>query len=451
MKFSEFKDKCFVAAARHGFSCWELYYAVSSNFSVRVRNGEIAEYKNAGQSGLSFRGMYKGKMGYVFTERLDAGLIDVLMEKAVENALVINSADTDKLFREKTDYPETQSYNSALDSLTAGEKIQMALDMEKAALESDSRVKAVNYCTVTSGAGEVCVSNSYGLDLSHNSNIICAYLQPQVEENGKVKTWSDFWYGRDLNAFSPERLAQTTVQTALACLPAKTIPSGGMAVLFSPDAAADLFGSFISIFFAERVQKGFSLLKNKIGLPVASPAVTIRDDGICEKSVINTPFDSEGVPCGNKLIINKGVLQTFLYNLKSAEKDKTASTGNGFKPNFRSPVETACTNFYIEPSGASPEQMISNIPYGIKITALTGLHSGANPTTGDFSLSASGQKIENGQITKPVEQIAVSGNFYDLLHNIVSVGNDLRFGMPASLGTIGMPSILVGKLMISGE
>jgi len=451
MEFTEFKNKCFIAAARHGFDCWELYYTNSTKFSVHVRSGEVAEYKSAGETGLCFRGAYQGKMGYAFTERLDPELIDVLLEKAAENALIINADDEELLFKEKMEYPETHSYNHALDDLDANSKIQMALDMEKAALEADSRVKAVDYCTVISGGGEVCISNSYGLDLTYASNAFCAYLQPRVEENGIVKTWFDFWNGRDISAFSPEVLAQNTVSAATVYLTAKTIPSGEMAVLFSPLTAAELFTAFVSVFFAERVHKGFSLLKDKAGVQIASPAVTIHDNGICENSVNNSAFDSEGVPCGNKIIINKGVLQTLLYNLKSAERDKTASTGNGFKQNFRSPVDTACTNFFIEPSDTPPEQMISELSYGIKITNLMGLHSGTNSITGDFSLSASGQLIENGRITQPVEQIVVSGNFYDLLHNITSVGNDLRFGMPVSAGCIGMTSLLVSKLSISGE
>ncbi|MDR2648725.1 MAG: TldD/PmbA family protein [Clostridiales bacterium] len=451
MEFREFRDKCFIAAARSGFDCFELYYAKSSNFSVRVRNGEIAEYKNSSQTGLSFRGIYNGKMGYSFTERLDDDLMVALLSKAAENARIIDSEDEEKLFREKAAYPEADLYNPALDEISGADKTQMALSMEKAALEADSRVKAADYCTVLSGEGEVFISNSYGLDLSHKSNLFRAYLQAKVEENGVVKTWFDFWYGRDLSAFSPKKLAERTVRTALSYLPAKTIPSGEMTVLFSPLAAADLFNAFVGVFFAERVQKGFSMLKDKVGAAIASPVVTIRDDGICERSVFGSAFDSEGVPCRGKIIIDGGVLRTLLYNLKSADKDKTRSTGNGFKHNFRAPVETACTNFYIEPSDIPPRQMISGVMYGVKITDLAGLHSGANSITGDFSLSASGWLIENGQITRPVEQIVVSGNFYDLLHNIRSVGNDLRFGMPGSLGTIGMPSILADKLNIAGE
>jgi len=451
MNFSEFKDKCFLAAARQGFNCWELYYAKTESLSIRVRDSEIVEYKNANQSGLSFRGIYEEKMGYSFTENPSDESIALILKKAAENAKIIDSKDTELLLTKKMNYPEVQSYNQALEKISVSEKIQMALDLERIAKETDSRVKSVDYCTVYSGMSEVCISNSFGVDVSHKSNAFCAYLNPNVEENGVIKTWFDYWIGRDLSLFSAEKLARETVQTALSYLTAKSIPSGKMAVIMSPKAAIELFGAFISVFFAERVQKGFSMLKDKEGTSVASPVVTIRDDGICERSINSMAFDSEGVPCSGKAIIDNGILKTLLYNLKSAEKAKKISTGNGFKHSFRAPVETSCTNFYIEPSDISPEQMISDLTSGIRITKLSGIHSGTNSVTGDFSLSAYGQLIEEGIITRPVEQIVVSGNFYELLNSIIVVGNDLHFGMPGAMGTVGMPSILVNKLTVSGE
>jgi len=451
MNFSEFKDKCFIAAARHGFECWELYYAKTDSLSVRVRDGEITEYKNANQSGLSFRGIYKEKMGYSFTENPHDESISVILEKAAENAKIIDSKDKELLLTKKMNYPEVNSFNQALEGIPVSEKIQIALELERIAKDTDSRVKSVDHCTVYSGMSEVCISNSFGVDVSHKSNAFCAFLKANVAENDVIKTWFDYWLGRDLTLFSPEKLARETVQTALSYLTAKTIPSGKLPVIVSPKAAIELFGAFISVFFAERVQKGFSLFKDKEGKSVANPVVTIRDDGICEKSINSMAFDSEGVPCRSKAIIANGILRTLLYNLKSAEKAKKVSTGNGFKHSFRSPVETACTNFYIEPSDISPEQMISELSNGIMITSLSGIHSGTNSITGDFSLSAYGKLIEGGTVTRPVEQIVVSGNFYELLNSIIVVGNDLHFGMPGSSGTVGMPSLLVNELTISGE
>jgi len=451
MNYNEFRDKCFLAAARQGFGCWELYYAKTDSLSVRVRDGEIVEYKNANQSGLSFRGIYNEKMGYSFTENPTDESINVILKKAAENAKIIDSKDAELLLKKKMSYPEVHSYSQALEEISVSEKIQIALDMERIARETDSRVKSVNYCTVYSGMSEVCISNSFGVDVSHKSNAFCAYLNPNVTENGVIKTWFDYWLGRDLSLFSAEKLARETVETALSYLTAKSIPSGKMTVIMSPKAAIELFGAFIGVFFAEHVQKGFSMLKDKEGTSIASPMVTIRDDGICERSINSMAFDSEGVPCRGKAVVESGVLRTLLYNLKSAEKAKKISTGNGFKHSFRAPVETACTNFYIKPSDLSPEQMISDLTNAIMITSLSGLHSGTNSITGDFSLSAYGRLIEGGTITRPVEQIVVSGNFYELLNNIIGVGNDLHFGMPGAMGTVGMPSILVNELTISGE
>jgi PmbA protein len=113
-------------------------------------------------------------------------------------------------------------------------------------------------------------------------------------------------------------------------------------------------------------------------------------------------------------------------------------------------VSTAVTNFYILPSETSREQLITDLGNGILITDLAGLHSGANTVSGDFSLSADGFLVEGGKVTRPVEQITVAGNFYDLLKNITAVGNDLRFGPPGVGGAVGMPSFAVKGLRVSG-
>ncbi|MDR1913501.1 MAG: TldD/PmbA family protein [Clostridiales bacterium] len=447
---ANFKTKLFLAAARLGFQNWELYYMQAKNFSVKVLNGEINEYKNSDTLGLCFRGMYRGRMGYAFTERPDENMIEPMLTQAIKNAKIIESEDIVNLYKGDSIYPKIHSYNPAINEISVSEKIQLALDMERAAYETDSRVKLVNYCAVSNGESEIYITNSFRLDQQYKSNHILAYLQAIVEENEITKTGFKEWHGRDISDFSPQSLAREAVNEALAMLPAKSLDSGNLPVVFDKYMACDLFSVFARAFFAETAQKGFSLLRNKTGQQIAADIVTIHDDGIHPDSLGSVPFDSEGVSCRNKVVVENGVLKTLLYNLKSAEKENKHSTGNGFKSSFRSPVDTACTNFYVLPSDISFDSLLSKVDQGLLVTDLAGLHSGANPITGDFSLSASGFEIKNGKKLRPVEQVTVSGNFFELLKNIAAIGDDLRFDLPSSTGTIGMPSILVRDLSVAG-
>ena len=203
---------------------------------------------------------------------------------------------------------------------------------------------------------------------------------------------------------------------------------------------------FSASFTAEQAAKGLSMLEGREGTKIASDAVSIRDDGLLEGGFASAKFDGEGVPCQNKAVVENGILRTLLYDLKYGAKAGKSSTGNGFRAGYKSPVMCSCTNFYIVPSDNSFEGLAKSVGNGIYITDVQGLHSGANPVSGDFSLSAEGFLIENGETTSPVEQITVASNFFRLLESISAVGNDLRFNM----GGVGSPAVAVEKVSVSG-
>ena len=448
MTISDFKTALLSEATQYGFDECEIYYGADKSFRAMIRDGSVEEYKSTESGGLSFRGLINGRMGYSYTEKIDAGIIPFLIESAAKNAEIIESAEKEKLFAGSPSYMEIPK--RTINELPADTKIELAKRMEAHAKDIDPRVKNVLYCMISTGAGETFISNSLGLTLSHKDGYAAAYAMVQAEENGQSKTAGEFYLGHDLSGFNPEEIAKKAVEKALSCLGASPVESKKYRVLLNNLEAAEFFECFSGVFFAERIQKGFSLLKDKLSEKIADCCVTLRDDGVYEGSVGSVPFDSEGVATQNKTVIENGILKTYLYNLKSAEKDGAEPTGNGFKPSFRSPVGTACTNFYIEPSKTDLNAMIKLTGDGLYITELAGLHSGASAVSGNFSFMANGFLIENGAISRPVEQITIAGNFFEMLKNIEAVGSDLRFGSPGGGGCFGMPSVLVRELSVAG-
>jgi len=450
MTFQEFKQELFAQAQAKGFTDYEILYMAGNGFSVRVFNGEITEYKNTSSQGVGFRGTFNGKMGYAASEKLDASVIGPILANAAANAGIIEEEEGDKLYPGDESYPEVHSYNPGLNITTTVEKINWALDMEEHAKILDPRVKMADHCTIGNQESEIAMANSYGLDLSHKRNMASAIMIARVEENGVMKSAYDYWAGRDFADFDYRALVKKTVNTALSYLGAESIKTGTYPTVFDHNTAMDLFSVFSGIFMAENAQKGFSLLnKDKIGTEIASPLVTIRDDGICDLSLGSMAFDAEGVATQQKAVVENGVLKTLLYNLKSAAKDGVKSTGNASKAGLGAAIGTSCSNFYVVPSNTSFDEMISGVDNGVIITDLAGLHSGVNPVSGDFSVSADGFQIENGKKARPIEQITIAGNFYELMKNIIAVADDLRFHSRGD-GGMGMPSILVSGLQVSG-
>jgi len=447
--FETFRDELFAQAQIKGFEDYEVYYSASKGFSVRIFQGEIAEYKNSVNEGIGFRGTINGKMGYGSSENLDVSVIGALLDNAIANAGIIEDPEVEKLFGGSETYPEVNNYNAALMDVSADALIGAALAMEKYALELDPRIKMANYCMVGRDASETAIANSHGLNLYQKSNLIFGYVGVLAESNGIMKPGMDIWSGQDFADFDYKAVAQKAVDKAISMLGAESVASGEYPVLFDKDAARSLFATFSGIFMAERGQKGFSMLnKERLGETIAAAHVTIRDDGVTDLSYGSSAFDDEGVATQNKTVIENGILTNLLYNLKSAAKDGTSSTGNASKPGIAGAITTSVCNFYLVPGETSYDDMVSGLEKGVIITNLAGLHAGANPISGDFSLQADGYYVENGKIVKPIEQIVVASNFYDVLKNIDTIGSDLKFN--AAFGNVGMPSILVNGVKVSG-
>ncbi len=445
MDIKALKDRLFERAKKEGFESCEIYYQSGSSFNVCVYKGNIEKYQSSENGGFCFRGLYKGNIGYYFSEDTDIDA-DKVVKSAKENAEAITIKDKEFIYGGDKEYPHVNVYNAALEDITAERKIQTALDIEKYAKEYDNRI-TVNKSMVASGDSYVYICNTEGLEVSERTNQILAYVEVMAEDKGDTKEKGEIWLGNDMNCFEPKKLSETACNKALSALGAESIKSGKMKTVIKNETFADIFQCFVGNFYAENVQKGFSLLKDKLGTDIASPVVSVKDDPLMEGGYMTTAFDSEGVASYKKTVVENGVLKTYLYNLKSANVDGVRSTGNGFKGSFRTAVGTAPTNFYIEKGSKSLDDVIEAIDYGIYINDVAGLHSGTNSISGDFSLAAEGFLIEKGKITKPVAQITIAGNFYEVLKNIDTVCSDLKFNSSA----VGSPTVCVKSLEISGK
>lgn len=449
MDFSELRIKVKQEAEKLGFTDWEITFSGSQGTELMVRCGDVDHFENSTQRGIAFRGNINGKTGYSYSEKIDDDAVKYLVKEAMENAELIE--DEPEIFFEGSEsYPDVKGFYEDIEAITPKQLIENAVNMEKGLLNSSEYIKSSDYCLCGKSSSESCMANSKGLNLSFKQNMALGYVSGIGENNGDIKTGGEYWYGTNINDFSPEELGKKAGEKIVVQFGAKSIPSGDINVVFENEAMSDLLATFSGVFFAENAQKGFSLLQGKTGEVIGSNILTIKDDGICEKSGYSIPFDSEGVAVKNKNVIENGVLKTLLYNIKSATKDNTQSTGNGFKAGIKSPVITTCTNFYIEEGNMSKSELLKTVENGIIINDVAGLHAGANIISGDFSLLAEGFLIENGEITKPVEQITVAGNFYDILKNVKALANDTKFSMPSGMGVFGSPSVFVGKMSVSG-
>ncbi|MGL5356324.1 MAG: TldD/PmbA family protein [Cetobacterium sp.] len=445
METKLFIDKVFKTAEDLKLEEFEIYFTSSESESIKVFKGEVDTYSNSQNMGISFRTKIDGKMGYSYTESLEEEDVLPLIERAMSNGKIIENLDVIETYGEKKEYVEVKSFSPDLENVSVEEKIDFLLKAEKAALEIDTRIKSVNYCVMGSGHGENIIKNSKGLNLYHKSNSIYAYLAVVVQDGESIKNDSAYIVTNDFSKMDPVQLANKAVQKALKKLNSISVESKKYDVIIENDTFADLLGSMSGIFSAEAVQKGVSKFKGKIGEEVANSLITIIDNPHLEDGYGSAPFDAEGVPTKPKNLIENGILKTYIHNLKTAKKDGVETTGNAAKGGYKGTMGISTFNLYLEKGDSTFNELLNVVQNGILITGFSGLHSGLNSISGDFSLATEGFLIENGVITKPLNQITAAGNFFELLKDVAYIGDDLEF----NLSGVGSPSLVVKNISIS--
>lgn len=442
MEIKKIKEEIFEKAREVGFLESEIYISQSSSFKVSVYKSEIEKFQNSESGGLCFRGIIDGKMGYYFSEQVENINPYEIVKGARENAILIESEDEEEIFAGSKEYKNFENFDEEIEKLSVEEKIKMAFEMEE--LVKGEGI-SVNSSTVAKGKTKTYIFNTKGLELEKESCYILAYIEAMATKGEQTKEMGKSKISVSLKDFDYKKICYELKKDLIASLGAEPIESGKQKVLLRNEVFADLLSCFVGNFYAENVQKGFSRLKGKIGEKVGVDFLTITDNPFLKGGLDSCNFDSEGVATYEKKVIEKGILKTFLYNLKAAKKDGVSSTGNGFKDSFKAKVRTSCTNFYVEKGELSFESLIKEVENGILITDVAGLHSGTNSISGDFSVACEGFLIKNGKIDKPLNQIVMADNFYDMLFKIQKIGKDLEF-----YSSIASPSIIVSNVNISG-
>jgi PmbA protein len=437
-------------AKKAGFTDFEVYTETSKRFSTSIFKGEVDKFSYSEPAGVSVRGIFNGKMGNAYTERVDLEALEALVYDCLSNAQISEVEEIAEIYTPPATYPCVETEDGDLHEMTAAEKIQQLKDAETLGMQLDSRVDQI-----TNGYGDlvstVGIYNTKGLALEYTLSLGYAYFAPILKQGQETKNEMVLKLFKTRDAFKANELVEEAVNNTAHMFGAEAIPSGNYKAVIGNKAVSCLLSAMSSIFSAEAADKGLTLFKDKVGEVVASSMVNIVEDPHLASGFASIPFDSEGVPTQKKRLIDGGRLTGFIHNLKTARKFGVEPTGNGFKASFKTPVGIATTNLFVESGSESFETMLSRVQNGVYLTAFDGLHAGINAVTGDFSLSCRGFLIEAGQLTTAINQITASGNYFELLKLIDGVANDFVFEDIDSVSVYGAPSISAEKLVISGK
>lgn len=325
----------------------EAFLIKDKEISMGVYKGQLDKYSIAESGGLSLRGIYNGKMGYSYTERIDDSSVDKLIQDTLENSKYIDDLDPETIFEGSDKYENINNFNETLGNVPVSEKIDFLKKLEKEALSLDNRVFAADACVYQEFEKERYIRNTKGIDLHDKVNGAISYISVVVKDGEDTKTGFSLRIIKNFSELDHKQMAKEAVENAISMLGAKSIKSDKYPVVFENKTFANLLSAFSSVFSADNVQKGLSGLKDKIGEEIGSPILNIVDDPFLKDGFGSRNFDDEGTKTSFKKLIDNGKLTSYLYNWKTANKEGVQSTGNASR-SYKGQISISPTNLYIE-------------------------------------------------------------------------------------------------------
>jgi PmbA protein len=439
-----------IAQARQRGVEAEAYLNVGQESEILVDRGKVEKLSQAGSKGLGVRVLVDGKMGYAYTSDFLPSSLTQTIDEAITLAEVTDGDEYRKLpDPQPIPAEDLEIYDPAVAHLSAEEKVELAKEIERAALDYDERVVLTNRCTLLAQVETVAIANTRGMSGSYDKSFIGAYLMVLAQQGEDRAMSFHVGIASKLADFEGAAIGRKAAQKAVGLLGGKPVPTQKGTVVYSPLAAHSIAGALANALSAESMQRGRSFLQGKLGQTVASDMVTLLDNGRLPGGLGTRPFDAEGVPTGATRLIDEGVLQAVLHDSYTAARDGTASsTGNASRGSHASPPTVTPSNFYFQPGPQTADEVIAGVEQGLYVESVMNTHS-INPISGDYSVSARGFWIENGKLTHPVNEVTIALPLQDWLKNVSAVGNDLIF-MPM-MGAIGSPTLRVDNVMIGGS
>ena len=435
-------------ARKAGATDAEVVIREGDEFSTTVRLGEVETLKESGSRGIGLRVFVGQRVASTSSSDFTKDGIDHLISGALGLARVTSEdpfaglADASEFGRIDFDL---DLYHEDVYSLPTAERIEYARRCEAAAMSVDTRIQNSDGGTFDAATGRKVLANSRGFVGEYRSSYCSVSTSPiAISKNGEMQR--DYWYStaRMLGKLdSPESVGAEAARRTLRRLDGRRIPTQRAPIVFAPEIARSLIGAIFEAANGDSIYRGASFFTGKLGEQVAAESINVIDDGTIVGGYGSSPFDGEGLPTRRKVIVENGILKTYLLNTYTARKLNMQSTANAVRGLAGNP-SISSGNLYLEAGKLSPEEILREVESGFYVTELLG--QGVNMVTGDYSRGASGLWIENGELTSPVQEVTVAGNLKDMFRNITAIGSDLDFR-----GSVASPTLRIDGMTIAGQ
>jgi PmbA protein len=435
-------------AVSGGATAAECVIREGDEFSTLVRLGQVETLKESGSKAIGVRVFYGKRAASTYSSDFSREGLDRMLKSALDLAKITSEdpfsgiPDASQLGSLPGDL---DLYSSDVYSLPGPERISYARRAEKAALDFDPRIKNSDGGSFDAATGHKIFANSHGF-LGEYKRSYCSIAAVPIAQSENGTMQRDYWFSvaRSLSRLeSPEDVGKKAAERTIRRLGARKVKTAHVPVVLDPLVAVSMLDHIFEGVNGDSVYRGASFLAGKLGEKIAADHVTVIDDGTMPGGFGSSPFDGEGIPTRRTVVIENGVLKSYLLNTYTAKKLGLQTTANASRGLAGTPG-IGPGNYFLQPGTKTPQQLISEIKEGLYVTEFLG--HGANLVTGDYSRGASGLWISGGELAYPVEEITVAGNLKEIFFNISEIANDLEFR-----GAIACPTIRIDGLTVGGE
>ena len=424
-------------AIENNCDAYEIYIDETKLIELDSKQDELNFAKEEIDLGLGIRVIKDNKIGFAFTSNLEK--IVETANQAVENTK-LNKTDENYAFSETGKVRDVKKvYDNKFNDLNLDESVEVLKTVISTATDSGCDVTGSGF---SASEGRSLIINSNDVSIENKGTGFGIVLSVTIQKDGKIATAYNSQSSRFFD-IDGEKLANEVCDLAKNSLETKPIETNDYDVVLDYYAATGLLQTFIGAFDGENVRRGRSILKDKIGMEIANPTLSIIDNPLLEKGMYSTKCDGEGSVSQKTDLIKEGVLNSFIYDIYTANKQNVETTSNGFRGSY-------ITTPMISPSNLefkfSEMKDLSEVDKGVLTTSVLGAHT-ANPISGDFSVEASNAfKIENGELTDPVEKAMISGNIFEIMKKVEGLNSEIK-----QYGSFIIPKLLVHDLRVVGQ
>jgi PmbA protein len=432
----------------------EVYVTRGTENEVRAYDGAVESLTSADSSGVGIRVLLDGpegegsRLGFAWAGSLDPAVVQAALSDARDNARYA-TPDPDVVLAEPDGVPSVEQdlWDDAVLTTPMEEKIALALELERATRSADPRVRQVSSADYSDGRVEVALASTTGIRSTARRTTAFLSVDAIAGDGADSQTGTGFTVGRGPGHLHPEEAMDDAVLRATRLLGAQKAKSGRCTVVFDPRVVSTLLSVVASALSGEAVVKGRSFFVGRVGESVATGAVTLTDDPTESRAFSAASYDGEGLACRRNVLISDGTLRMFVYDTVSARRAQTRSTGSAVRGGFAGTPSAGCRALVLTPGTKGAEEILAAVGEGLYVQSVTGIHSGVNPVSGDFSVGAEGLMIRGGSLAEPVREVTVASTLQRMLQSVVEIGGDLRWLPGAAAGQ----TLAIADMQLSGD